>query len=242
MQIYHDLAEANETATIKYAGYSVLFSVEDYHKEHVTELQKEVLDTFFTTLSWGDMSSSSSKKDYSVDLINFGSVMSALDSTKRWVYKGSKTTPPCDSFVYWNVLSTVYPISADALKDFQDKILVKGEKKKLWKSYEGNFRTPVAVTDDHNINYVTSEELEVVIRVDGLPYETLALITIILAILCLLFMLLFCKFVHKVMALSKELNQIGVKPGQPSEPSTGVGQLTDRENLNRNPPPDDATK
>lgn len=229
MQIYHNLAEANETATIKYAGYSVLFSVEEYHKEHVTELQKEVLDTFFTSISWGDMSSSSSKKDYSVDLINFGSVMSALDSTKRWVYKGSKTTPPCDTFVYWNVLSTVYPISADALKAFQDKILVKGEKKKL-KGY-GNYRTPVAVTDDHNVNYVTSEELEVVLNTDGgLPYNTLALITIILAILCTLFIILFCRFVCKVNQLAKELNQIGVKPGQPAEPSTGVGQLTEREN------------
>ena len=38
MQVYHELAEANETATIKYAGTSVLFSVEAYHKDDVTEL------------------------------------------------------------------------------------------------------------------------------------------------------------------------------------------------------------
>jgi hypothetical protein len=85
---------------------------------------------------------------------------------------------------------------------------------------------------------VTSEVLEVVIE-EGLPYNTLVLIAIILAILCVLFMLLFCRFVFKVIALGKELNQIGVKPGQSSEPSTGVGQTTDR-----NPPLDnmDATK
>ena len=229
MQVYHELAEANETATIKYAGTSVLFSVEAYHKDDVTELQQEVLDTFFTSLSWGDMSSSSSKKDYSVDLINFGSVMSAVDSTKRWVYQGSKTTPPCDTGVYWNVLSTVYPISLDALETFQKKILVKGgtEKKKLWTSFEGNYRKTQEETDDHKVNYVTSEVLMQTIE-PGLPKNTLVLIVIILAILCVLFMLLFCRFVFKVIALGKELNQIGVKPsGQASEPSTGVGQITD---------------
>lgn len=77
---------------------------------------------------------------------------------------------------------------------------------------------------------MTSELLEVTIG-EGLPYNTLVLLTIILAILCVLFMLLFCRFVFKVIALGKELNQIGVKPsGQPAEPSTGVGQITDREN------------
>lgn len=229
MQLYHNLAVENETASIKYAATSVLFSVENYHKDNVTELQQEVLDTFFTSIAWDKMSGSSSKKDYSVDLINFGSLMSAVDSTKRWVYKGSKTTPPCDSGVYWNVLSTVYPISQDALDNFHKKILIKGEKKKLWSSYEGNFRNTLEVTDDHKVNYVTSELLELTIA-EGLPYNTLVLITIILAILCVLFMLLFCRFVFKVIALGKELNQIGVKPGQPAEPSTGVGQTTDREN------------
>jgi carbonic anhydrase len=33
-----------------------------------------------------------------------------VDLTNRWVYKGSVTTPPCATMVYWNVLSTIYPI------------------------------------------------------------------------------------------------------------------------------------
>ena len=153
------------------------------------------------------MSSSSSKKDYSVDLINFGSVMSAVDSTKRWVYKGSKTTPPCDTGVYWNVLSTVYPISQEALDNFHNKILVKGEKKKLWKSYSGNYRNIQTTTDDHKVCYVTSEELLMtIVSNDGLPYNTVVLIAIVLGILCALFLLLFCKFIFEVKRLNKELN------------------------------------
>jgi hypothetical protein len=38
MQLYHNLAVENETASIKYAATSVLFSVENYHKDNVTEL------------------------------------------------------------------------------------------------------------------------------------------------------------------------------------------------------------
>jgi hypothetical protein len=36
--------------------------------------------------------------------------MMMVDTRNRWVYKGSVTTPPCATMVYWNVLTTVYPI------------------------------------------------------------------------------------------------------------------------------------
>lgn len=62
-----------------------------------------------------------------------------------------------------------------------------------------------------------------IVSEDGLPYNTVVLIAIVLGILCALFLLLFCKFIFEVKRLNKELNQIGSKPGQSSEPSTGVG-------------------
>jgi carbonic anhydrase len=37
--------------------------------------------------------------------------MNNLDYSERWVYKGSNTHPPCNKYVYWNILKTVYPIS-----------------------------------------------------------------------------------------------------------------------------------
>jgi len=37
--------------------------------------------------------------------------MDMVDTNSRWMYKGSVTTPPCDTYVHWNVLSTIYPIN-----------------------------------------------------------------------------------------------------------------------------------
>merc|ERR1711935_911337 len=36
-------------------------------------------------------------------------LMEALDWGNRYAYKGSLTTPPCDQYVYWNVIRRVYP-------------------------------------------------------------------------------------------------------------------------------------
>lgn len=40
----------------------------------------------------------------------------------RWIYKGSVTTPPCDEYVYWNVLRTVYPIKQSTLDLFKKQM------------------------------------------------------------------------------------------------------------------------
>ena len=48
--------------------------------------------------------------------------MDHLDWSHRWVYKGSKTIPPCEKFVYWNVIDTVYPLEATSLKLFEEKL------------------------------------------------------------------------------------------------------------------------
>merc|ERR1719163_748220 len=48
--------------------------------------------------------------------------MEMVDFRNRWVYKGSVTTPPCARFVYWNVISTIYPIKEKHLLAFQAKL------------------------------------------------------------------------------------------------------------------------
>lgn len=53
-------------------------------------------------------------------------MMDHLDWNHRWVYKGSKTIPPCDKFVYWNVIDTVYPIEAVSVELFKKKLLEGG--------------------------------------------------------------------------------------------------------------------
>jgi len=51
--------------------------------------------------------------------VPYGKLMMMVDYTNRWVYKGSVTTPPCAKYVFWNVLSTVYPISQKHLDLFK---------------------------------------------------------------------------------------------------------------------------
>ncbi len=54
------------------------------------------------------------------DKIPFGELMRKIDTKNRWVYKGSLTTPPCTKHIYWNVVSTVYPIKPKHLKLFRN--------------------------------------------------------------------------------------------------------------------------
>ncbi len=60
--------------------------------------------------------------DVLVEEINFGEFLEMVDYDARWIYKGSKTRPPCEQFVYWNVLQTVYPIRPEQFKYFQNKM------------------------------------------------------------------------------------------------------------------------
>ena len=41
-----------------------------------------------------------------------------VDMKDRWVYKGSVTTPPCATYVYWNVVKGVYPLKQKHLDKF----------------------------------------------------------------------------------------------------------------------------
>ena len=50
------------------------------------------------------------------------SLISDLDLTRYWTFKGSLTTPPCTEGLRWTVLKQVQPISADQLKWFLDKL------------------------------------------------------------------------------------------------------------------------
>ena len=80
--------------------------------------------------------------------------MQLVDMDNRWIYKGSVTTPPCARFVYWNVLSTVYPISARHLDLFKAQLNF-GEDGKL--AYRGNYRE-VQRIDDHGVVYIRRNE------------------------------------------------------------------------------------
>ena len=50
--------------------------------------------------------------------INFGDLMDVVDFENRYTYTGSLTIPPCERYVHWNVLSTIYPITEDNFMEY----------------------------------------------------------------------------------------------------------------------------
>lgn len=82
----------------------IIFDQELYDK-NTTDRQKAYIDEFFDTLYFNLTT------DTAPHYIPFGEFMEVLNSDERFVYQGSLTTPPCAYKIYWNVLTTVYPIS-----------------------------------------------------------------------------------------------------------------------------------
>lgn len=107
---YPETEKTNAVAS----ALGVIFDTENYD-ESVTEEQRQLIDKFFTQLSFG-------AEDPEVSEIAFGQLMSVVDSANRWVYKGSLTTPPCSTIVHWNVVSKVYPISPAHVELFRQKL------------------------------------------------------------------------------------------------------------------------
>jgi carbonic anhydrase len=100
---------------IKYAALGIFFSVDDFD-DNIDASDRAIIDKFFESLSW-DTETGTPK----VAEVPYGDLMMMVNTNDRWVYKGSVTTPPCDTLVYWNVLRTVYPITAKHLSWFKDK-------------------------------------------------------------------------------------------------------------------------
>lgn len=104
MQIYHDAKEFNDTANIKYGAVALFFSVKNYDQS-ISTAENETIKDFIQNLKFDDLG------DPIVDVISFGEIMKIARFDQRWVYKGSMTQPPCDIYVYWNVLRRVLPIT-----------------------------------------------------------------------------------------------------------------------------------
>lgn len=132
----------------KYAAMGLMFSVNDYNAK-LSYAEQKIIDTFFETLDL------SNQNDPKVNLVTYGDLMMMADMNNRWVYKGSVTTPPCDTFVYWNVLTTVYPISQKHL-DLYKAQLQRGENGQL--ANRGNWRL-IQPVDLHNVIRVSDTKL-----------------------------------------------------------------------------------
>lgn len=120
----------------------IIFSVDEYNVK-LSPRERKVIDDFFDSLSWKNVTADSSPI---VPEITYGDLMMMVDMENRWVYRGSVTTPPCSTQVYWNVLRTIYPIRQKHLDQFRS-ILSLG-KNDLAKS--GNWRL-IQKIDDHDL-------------------------------------------------------------------------------------------
>lgn len=98
-----------ENHKFKYSAISLLFSVEDH--DDVDYDTQHMFEEFFHDMEL-------EKHNPTVEKIHFGYMMDHLDWSQRWIYKGSKTIPPCNKYVYWNVIDAIYPIEETTLRLF----------------------------------------------------------------------------------------------------------------------------
>ena len=94
-----------------HSAVAILFSVSDASPD----ADRTLFDDFFASLLLSD-------ENPRVQSVALEKALTKVNWAERWAYKGSKTQPPCEQFIYWNVIRTVYPISADDLKYFKKKL------------------------------------------------------------------------------------------------------------------------
>jgi len=123
------------------SAMGLVFSVDKYTAD-LTFAEQQVIDIFFESMKW-------TVNGPTVDLVAYGSLMEMVDFNNRWVYKGSVTTPPCARFVYWNVLSTIYPVSQTQLDNFKARL----EEGTTGLRAAGNWRK-IQPVDEHKVIYV----------------------------------------------------------------------------------------
>lgn len=132
---------------IKYAAVGIMFDVNDYTAQ-VTDEQMQLIDDFFDELDWDE----TSKNPY-VPLVEYGKMMMMFDTDNRWVYRGSVTTPPCDTNVYWNVMRDIYPIKQRHVDQFKKQL------KRSGLETTGNNRL-IQKIDDQDLHIVVAEKMK----------------------------------------------------------------------------------
>ena len=153
--------------SIKYAALGIMFSVNE-HTAMADQWQIDLIDEFFDSLQWNETAS-----DPTVPMASYGKLMMMVDTRNRWVYKGSVTTPPCATTVYWNVVRKVYPIKQAHFEQFKNQ-MKRG-------NIPTNFRQ-VQTIDNHDLHIIETvglgSRLEAGVAVFGILFVTFAMITI----------------------------------------------------------------
>jgi carbonic anhydrase len=125
-----------------YSVLGVFFDTDPKHAERFDDWEIEIIDAMFESMQW-DVTDKNPK----VKELKVGDFLKIVDTTNRWTYDGSLTTPPCSNTVQWNVIRKVYPIK-QAHMDLFNKQLGRQDKYDLLKA--GNYRE-IQKIDDHNL-------------------------------------------------------------------------------------------
>jgi hypothetical protein len=147
---------------VNYAAMGIMFSVKD-HTAEATVDEVKIIDDFFEQLKWTQTAS-----DPTVNLVSYGKLMMMFDTTDRWVYKGSVTTPPCKTLVYWNVVRKVYPLKQKYLDQFK-KQMARG-------NLITNYRE-IQTVDDHDLHIIKGKDA----RMPHLE-ASIAIVSVLLAV------------------------------------------------------------
>jgi hypothetical protein len=172
--------------------------VEKYTAD-LTPPEQFILDDFFESLQWWD----NTEAGPNVDLLTIGSFMKMIDFSNRWIYKGSDTKPPCAGLVYYNVLSTVYPISKKHLELFQRQ-LKRGDGGML--AMTGNWRE-IQDIDMHHVVYLQQTPEPEVVEEESVSYYPVVIgLSVTLFVVCLIALLLTFKVISLI-ADNKEIRE-----------------------------------
>ena len=118
------------------AAMGIMFSTkkEDLNRDF-EQWEIDIIDEFFDSLKW-----TADKTEPVVDKIPYGKLMMYVDMQNRYTYRGSVTTPPCATAVYWNVLTTIYPIKQKHVDNFKLQLAKNTSQKPKKLVDTGNYR------------------------------------------------------------------------------------------------------
>jgi carbonic anhydrase len=102
------------------AAMGIMFSTDSYTAE-LEDDDIAIIDNFFDSLKW-EVGGKAVTTDQKSPKVTYGDLMMLVDMRTRWIYRGSVTTPPCATAVYWNVCKTIYPVKAKHLEQFKTQL------------------------------------------------------------------------------------------------------------------------
>lgn len=89
---------------------SILFDTKAWY--NYTEEEEEIIDSFFDSLSLGDLE----KRDAFSFEVFYSTVTQLVQESNRWTYRGSLSMPPCTNNFYVQVFDRILPIKEDYLE------------------------------------------------------------------------------------------------------------------------------